>query len=294
MPVIDHKRLFDLLYRHPLFLLIAGGVFVVTGLIAAGTLRRALVPDLGPSPWFDFGMDALTAMLALFFYWLFVRFVERKPFADFARIGAPREWLTGIGIGAGVMTATVGVIALFGGYRITGFHPPYVLIGIGGVSIMAGVVEEILIRGLLFRLVEQWLGSWIALGVSALLFGAAHLVNPNSSLTAGVAIALEAGILLAAIYMLTRRLWAAIGVHMAWNFTQGGIFGVAVSGFQAQGLIQSEMRGPELLTGGAFGAEASLPAIFICTSIGLACLWRARTMGRFITPSWQRFKTGRA
>ena len=155
-------------------------------------------------------------------------------------------------------------------------------------------MEEILLRGLIFRLLEKWLGSWAALTISALLFGLAHIANPNSSLFAAIAIALEAGILLAAVYMVTRRLWAVIGLHMAWNFTQGGIFGVAVSGNEIEGLLASVMDGPELLTGGAFGAEASIPAILICTGIGLACLRRAHLDGRFVAASWHRFKTGDA
>ncbi|MGB5078440.1 MAG: CPBP family intramembrane glutamic endopeptidase, partial [Sphingorhabdus sp.] len=97
---------------------------------------------------------------------------------------------------------------------------------------------------------------------------------------------------LGAIYMLTRRLWAAIGLHMAWNFTQGGIFGVAVSGFETSGLLKPVMEGPDLLTGGAFGAEASLPAICLCTATGFYFLYRAYRSGRFVFPSWHRFKTG--
>ena len=58
--------------------------------------------------------------------------------------------------------------------------------------------------------------------------------------------------MLAALYMLTRRLWAAIGLHAAWNFAQGGIYGVAVSGFEVGGLLRPRMTGPDLLTGGSF------------------------------------------
>src|SRR3546814_14021170 len=85
-------------------------------------------------------------------------------------------------------------------------------------------------RGVIFRLIERWLGSWIALAISAALFGAGHLANPNASWFAAVCIALEAGIMLGAIYMVTRRLWAAVGIHAAVNFTPGGVYGIAISG----------------------------------------------------------------
>src|SRR3546814_4514721 len=99
-------------------------------------------------------------------------------------------------------------------------------------------------RGVIFRLIERWLGSWIALAISAALFGAGHLANPNASWFAAVCIALEAGIMLGAIYMVTRRLWAAVGIHAAWNFTQGGIYGIAISGLDTQG--RSEEHTSEL------------------------------------------------
>jgi hypothetical protein len=124
--------------------------------------------------------------------------------------------------------------------------------------------------------------------ISAVVFGFLHLIYPNATLVAAVAIALEAGILLAAAYVLTRRLWLAIGIHFAWNFTQGGIFGVAVSGNQARGLLQSTLTGPELLSGGAFGAEASLFAILVCLAAGVYLLWRAWRKGSFVTPFWRR------
>ncbi|MEQ1688547.1 MAG: type II CAAX endopeptidase family protein [Sphingopyxis sp.] len=292
MPVIDQKSVFGHIISHPLFLLIVGTISFITALVCVGFAALFVTPFLGPSTWFDFGGHLVTTAAIVLFYWLFVRFVERKAFVDFGRTGAGKEWLTGVGIGTGAMALAIGAIALLGGYRATGLNPASAMIPMIGVAISSGVTEEILMRGIMFRFVEQWLGSWVALVVSAFVFGILHLGNDNATLFAASAIALEAGILLAAIYMVTRRLWAAIGLHMAWNFTQGGIFGVAVSGNDVQGLLRAQITGPELLTGGAFGAEASLPAIIICTAIGLVCLWRAIRTGRLIGPSWQRFKTG--
>jgi membrane protease YdiL (CAAX protease family) len=103
-----------------------------------------------------------------------------------------------------------------------------------------------------------------------------------------VAIMLEAGIMLAAIYMITRRLWAAIGLHAAWNFAQGGIYGIPVSGGAMDGVLRPDIRGSDLLTGGAFGAEASLPAIVVATAFGLAVIYVAWRRGQFIAPSWVR------
>jgi hypothetical protein len=105
---------------------------------------------------------------------------------------------------------------------------------------------------------------------------------------AAIAIALEAGILLSAAYVLTRRLWLAIGIHIAWNFIQGGIFSVAVSGFEKHGLLQATLAGPKILSGGEFGAEASVFAFVICLAVGIYFVWRALRKGNFVQPFWKR------
>jgi uncharacterized protein len=277
---------------HPLFLMIVGFAIIVLSAIAAGSVGSRLFASLGKSGVEELALGILAALFAVLAYLAFGRWIERRKVDDLSVQHAFPEWAFGAAVGAGAMAVTIGVIAFFGGYKVIGQNSIAVLLPIAGIAFQSGFFEEILLRGIVFRLMEKWLGSWVALGFSALLFGALHLANPNASPLAAFAIAIEAGILLGAIYMLTRRLWAAIGLHMAWNFTQGGIFGVAVSGFETPGLLKPVMKGSDLLTGGGFGAEASLPAIFICTTIGLFFLYRARAKGSFVSPSWHRFKTG--
>jgi uncharacterized protein len=279
---------------YPLFLLIFGFVFVTLGRLAVEIPGQIFWPVNGRTDIQELLVYSLAAGASVLAYWIIVRFIERKPFSDFSLTGAAKEYGFGVAIGAGAMSITIGVIAAFGGYHVVGSNGPRILIAVLSMAIISGVFEEVLIRGVVFRFLEQWLGSVAALALSAFLFGALHLANPGASWLAAIAIALEAGIMLGAIYMLTRRLWAAIGLHMAWNAAQGGLFGVKVSGTDVKGLIVSQSQGSDLLTGGAFGAEASLPAIIICTSIGIYILWLAYKKGRFIAPSWHRFKTGEA
>lgn len=109
--------------------------------------------------------------------------------------------------------------------------------------------------------------------VSAALFGLLHALNPGATATSTAAIALEAGILLAAAYAVTRNLWFPIGLHLGWNFTEGGIFGVAVlGGPAAKGIFSVSLAGPRLLTGGRFGPEASLMAIAVCLAAAAVLL----------------------
>jgi uncharacterized protein len=288
------KSILRKIVTHPAFLLVAGFIIAIFTRIAIEAPAQAFLPEPGRTGWQDLLISCAVSGMGVFTLWLIVCIIDRKSFSDLSLPGWLKEWGYGAAVGTGAMTAVVAVIAVLGGYKIVGHNGPEVLIGVLSMAIISGVWEEVVIRGIIFKYLEQWLGSIAALALSALLFGALHLGNPNSSWLAAIAIALEAGILLGAIYMLTRRLWAAIGLHMAWNSVQGGVFGVAVSGTEVKGFLVSKSSGPDILSGGAFGAEASLPAILICTAIGFYFLLKAYQKGRVVNASWYRFKTGEA
>ncbi|MGD8817558.1 MAG: CPBP family intramembrane metalloprotease [Acidobacteriota bacterium] len=160
--------------------------------------------------------------------------------------------------------------------------------GILAASIQAGYIEEVMFRGVIFRITEEGLGSWWALAISSALFGLAHIGNPNATWLSAAAIMIEAGILLGATYMLTRRLWAVMGMHFAWNYTQGGVFGISVSGTDVQGMLVSRLTGPEILTGGAFGIEASLLTVILCFAVAVFVLRRTVRRGHLVRPFWKR------
>lgn len=91
-------------------------------------------------------------------------------------------------------------------------------------------------------IVEEALDTWSALVITVALFGLAHLGNPKGSLYGAAAIGIEAGLLLGAAYVLTRRLWLAIGIYFGWNFMQAGVFGVSWIRWRWRG--RPESRGP--------------------------------------------------
>jgi membrane protease YdiL (CAAX protease family) len=286
-PVTPPNSLIWRIVHFPLVLLLIGIAFMV-GAGMTSTLVSRAIPH-ARNDWVAVGVAVIVAAIFVVFYCAFARLVERRPtVAEFALNGWARELGAGLLGGFLLFSVVVGIIAALGGYQVIGQNPVAVLLPVLAISITSGVTEEIMLRGIFFRLVESWLGSWIALILSAALFGALHLGNPNASLLAGSAIALEAGVMLAALYMLTRRLWAAIGLHAAWNFSQGGVYGIAVSGFKQDGLLIPRMSGSDLLTGGSFGAEASLPAVIVCTALGIALIVLAHRRGRIVQPFWAR------
>ena len=198
----------------------------------------------------------------------------------------------GMILGAAIITVCIGILAMLGSYSILGTNPDYspwldlLLLGVA-----AGINEEIQMRGVLFRLVEEGLGTLGAVAISALVFGLMHLSNSSATMWGTIAIALEAGILLAAVYVLTRSLWWCIGLHFAWNVVEGPIFGSAVSasGRDNSWLISS-WTGPEILTGGGFGLEASIVLVIVSGSLGVVLLAYAWRKGLVIAPMWTRKK----
>jgi membrane protease YdiL (CAAX protease family) len=218
----------------------------------------------------------------------FVRVIERRSVIELSFKNSLAELASGVLIGALLFSVTIGILWLLGYYKVIGTNPWSAMLSWLVLAIISGVSEELLFRGILFRVVEEALGTWLSLAISALIFGLFHLANPNATLWGAIAIAIEAGIMLAAAFVYTRRLWLPIGIHFAWNFVQGAIFGVAVSGNEAKGLFQSTLGGPALLSGGAFGAEGSIFAVMVCLVAGGYFIWRSYQQGKFIKPFWNR------
>jgi membrane protease YdiL (CAAX protease family) len=264
-------------------------IWVASALVLALVERGQLVALVDrPKGWFALPAALIAGFVALFLYYGFVRLAERREVTELSRKGAGKELRAGLLVGFWLFTFTIGLIALAGSYRIAGIGAFTPLPSHLAAAIFAGVVEEVVFRALLLRMVEDWLGTWVALVMSVLLFGALHLANPQATLWGASAIALEGGLLLGAAFVFTRRLWLAIGIHAAWNFTQGGIFGLAVSGNGGaqRGLVDSELSGSPVITGGVFGGEASIFAALLCLAAAGVTLRLAWKAGRIVPPTY--------
>jgi uncharacterized protein len=266
----------------PISQIVVAILFIAIPFAVVSTPFNLFVTD---KPWRRVGALLLTGIV-LGAYWAYVRIVERRAVTELSGSDAGRELGSGLVLGALLFSTTIGMLAALGVYQITGNNGWLIMLASLPASVLAGVLEEVVIRGVVFRILEQWLGSWLALAISAVIFGALHLLNPGATLLNAAAISIEAGVLLAAAFMLTRRLWLCIGIHIAWNFTQGGVFSVAVSGGKSTGLLQSRMVGPDWLTGGTFGAEASAVALVVCAAAGAVLIVLAIRRGNVVPPAW--------
>lgn len=278
---------------YPLVAMIIAVVLYIAA-VAIGIALRPISLPLGPA-WNEIVHAVVEICLVLAVYkFVIVRLGERRR-DDLPAHHAMRNLGLGLVAGLIIFSAVVGLAALVGVYRITGTgDASRLLVELVGTAIIPGFMEEMLFRGILFRWLEEFGGSWAALFLTSALFGLAHIMNPNATWFASFAIAVEAGILLGGAYMLTRSLWFPMGLHAAWNFTQGEIFDVPVSGLGEHGLVQAKLSGPPLLSGGEFGLEASLLALLVATAAGIWIVWTAVKKGELVKPRWVRRRAAHA
>ena len=219
-------------------------------------------------------------------------FCARQTLADvgFPSSGALSGIFGGLLIGGILFSIVIAILAATHCYTAS-FQSWSPLLPALAFFLIGALVEELLFRGVLFRLIEKMTGTWIALVLSAILFGAIHIANPHATIFSSLAIALEAGVLLALAYVLTRSLWFAIGIHWGWNLFEGPIFGTQVSGGQFTATVMhAKMSGPTLLTGGSFGPEAGVVAIVVCLAAAVIIGTLAIKKHRLIQPMWLKIK----
>jgi hypothetical protein len=241
------------------FLCLLGGLIVFFLLYGFATLGVNAIPV----DWAQLPAAVLAGLLGLFIYAIWTNMTEHRPISELSLNRMFKDLGNGLLIGVAYFGVVVGVMALMDGYSITGAHFNWFpQLSSFLFFFLVAVFEEILFRGVLFRLIDDRWNTGAALIVSSLAFGAMHLFNTGATLWSAVAIAIEAGLVLGAAYKCSGTLWLPIGIHWAWNYVQGNVLGFAVSGSPVEDKIFSSIiSGPDWLTGGIFGAEASVPAV---------------------------------
>ena len=281
------------IWRFPLVALVVSLLAFVLAFGGLGLAVNALPIDWPEDVAIAFN-GIVAALLSAAIYKLVVARLGESPHDDLPTRGFAGELCAGIFGASILMTVIVGIVALLGGYQLKGMGGatswPMILFLAG---FQAAVMEEVLFRGILFRFLEEFGGSWFALALTSGLFGVAHIANENATPFSSLAIALEAGVMLGGAYMLTRSLWLPIGIHFGWNVTQGLVWDVPVSGNAVDGVVDAAPAGSDLVSGGAFGVEASVVALVLATAVGLWLVVRAIRAGHLVRPWWVRRRLAR-
>ncbi|MBD3917374.1 CPBP family intramembrane metalloprotease [Paenibacillus sp. PR3] len=275
---VKRKTKLAAFFQFPLIWMLVG----VLGIILANVTFNWLSTDLNA-----LGSIILTLVgsaVVILIYWLAMKFLARRPVPELL---FQRRAVSEVTLGAVValifIIVSTTLIVLFDGYSFewsTG-NTSAVVWPIITTSLGAAFVEELIFRGLAFQAIERMGGSWLALTLTSLFFGIAHLGNPGATIWGGLSISIEAGVLLGAAFLWRRNVWFIISLHFLWN-TLEGLLGIPVSGHPSAGLFTVEVTGPTLLTGGNFGLEASIIPVIISLVIAVPMLISARRKGHLL------------
>ncbi len=286
------KPLYMRILLFPVTRIIIYTILITLAVGVTKTIWNSLVSSmsLNDIAWLNIPKALLILAILFYTYYFLISLVEKRKPDEVSSSLAPKEFLLGLLLGSLMSSGVIFIMAIAGFYKITGFNSWMVLIAPFSFNLVVGFYEELVFRVVLFKITEEKLGTWIAVIFSSLLFGFGHISNPNATVWSSVAITLEAGFMLAMIYIYTRRIWAVFGFHFIWNFSQVSVFSVPVSGTEASGLLETNINGPELFTGGEFGPEASVIAVFFGITTGIVFMILAIRKGNIICPYWIKNK----
>ncbi len=256
-------------WRFAIFLLAFIFIGMLLGVIADSLLGRLAIDFRQGTLLFILINSFLSLLAAIFIGWLCGKYLEDLPFRALG-VWFTKNWLKdlmlGLALGAAALSFAVLIAVIFGGLifnfnQAHGSSAIWLTLGVSLVVFTFGAAfEEALFRGYILQTFARANLSWMAIGLTSLFFALAHGGNPSASFLSTLNTAL-AGIWFGAAYLKTRTLWFVFGLHLAWNWMQGAIFGIEVSGITSlttAPLLREIDAGPVWLTGENYGIEGGV------------------------------------
>ena len=258
------SSLFEKILFHPITKIVLGtiAIVLVIGLVKTFITKPLFLAIIPAEEIAIFITASFSTLLMIVVYYFLLKYYEKRPFTEFAPEFIGKELFGGFLLGFGVIGLEVLILYFLGFYEVVSINSFYAFIP-SIALIMGGVMlEELVFRGLVYRILEDWKGSGIALIVSSIIFQLPHFTNPNEALLPAI-LGILFGLATAVMYAYTRRLWLPFAFHFGWNIAQPAL-GTTLSGIdEFDLLVDAKMNGPELLTGSAFGIEDSLMSMLV-------------------------------
>jgi membrane protease YdiL (CAAX protease family) len=229
--------------------------------------------------------DSVVAVTA---YILLYRKYEKRHITELSAANFIKYAVIGIITGFALQALFILIIYIAGTYSIIHINTASVLVTPFSFALTAGFVAEILIVGVVFRLMEEQTGTIVTLIFFIILFAVLHVNTKGASFVSVGATAMQAGFLLPASYVCSRSLWLPVFLHFSWDFTEPGIFGgINASSSITQSLFTSKIAGHPLITGGETGPQNSLQSLILCLLAGMIFLSIAKRKNKLVNFKWQ-------
>jgi uncharacterized protein len=228
-------------------------------------------------------IDIAEAVAAVLVYIFLFSWYEKRKITELSYSSFGSNANLGFFTGFLLQSTFIFIIFLADGYAIIQVNPFSYMIPSFTMALTAGFVAEIIIIGIVFRLIEKQFGTTIAIIILFLLFIIAHSGVKDGNIVSLLATAVVAGLLLPAAYVFSRNLWLPIFLHFAWDFTEPGIYGAINPSISVtKSLFDSRISGPRFLTGGPLGPQNSVQALIISLVLGSLFLWLASRKNNII------------
>jgi len=225
----------------------------------------------------------LESAAAVIIYFSLYKFYEKREITELTPGPYGRYVKAGFYTGFLLQSLFILVIFIAGDYTIVRVNPFSDMIPAFIMAFTAGFVAEIIIIGIVFRLIEQQFGTGLSITIMIIIFIIAHSGVKDGNIVSVLSTSIVAGLLLPASFVYTRNLLFPIFLHFAWDFTEPGIYGAINPSISiTKSLFESKISGPRLITGGPLGPQNSIQALIICLVLGFIFLWLAKRKNNII------------
>jgi uncharacterized protein len=252
-------------------------LFVLIQNFIAKPVLYGIFPDKNTA---DAIIHGISVIVLLSSYYFLFRFYDKREITELSLKNFTKTMLGSIILGFGAISLTILILYLSGYYQILSVSMENYSLRLFGMLVMAALIEDLFHRALIARILENWLGTNIAI-IVIMLLETMHMFNPNANLFS-LFVDFVWGFTMTVLFVYSKNLWLPLFFHLGWNFAQL-FYGSSLTGLNDMGrIITSKFGGPEIFNGGAVGVENSIFTVTTLLLIGIYFYRRAQKEDKII------------